>query len=204
MEENQIQDQNQDLETQPITDNQEDDSENIKQEKPEPEEKDEKDLQGEDKDPQEEKEEGEKGEDEEDKEGEEEEKDLQEEDKDKDKDKTDSQKKDKAVGKPGQQKMDITIFFLLLIPAIIKDTIEMILGIIPFINLFAWIFSLPFTAFILFISIIAGVRKDLILTGQLIDLIPLANILPVSTITIVMCAFSKNKSPKLLKNISKK
>lgn len=99
---------------------------------------------------------------------------------------------------PKPQKMDIIIFFLLLIPAIIKDVIEVILGLIPFINLFTWIFSFPFTAYIIFVSFLTGIRKDFVFIGQLIDILPFASILPVSTFTVIMCAIYMN-TPKTIK-----
>jgi len=105
----------------------------------------------------------------------------------------------KSDKKPEKRKMDLTIFLLLLIPGIIKDIIEIVLGLIPGINFFVWLISLPFAAYIFFISIIAGMRKDLILIGQFIDLFPLASILPVTTITIIFCAFYQRAVPTSIK-----
>lgn len=105
---------------------------------------------------------------------------------------------EKKEKKSEMKRMDFGIFLLLLIFAIIKDAIEIILGLIPGINLFVWIFSLPFTAFILFITIITGIRGAWMFAGYLIDLLPIASILPVTTLTVIFCYITQN-APKPLK-----
>ena len=111
-----------------------------------------------------------------------------------------SSEKEKAKG---EKKMDLIIFLLLLIPAIIKDAIEAILGLIPGINFFVWMISAPFTAFIFFITIITGTRGTWIFAGHLIDLLPIANILPIATCTIIFCYISQN-TPTSIKKIIKR
>jgi len=103
-------------------------------------------------------------------------------------------KEEEEKKEPQTKKMDIAIFLLLLIPAIIKDGIEIFLGLIPGINLFVWVFSLPFTAFIFLVTLISGTRGLWIFAGQALDLLPLASILPISTITVILC-FILSKSP---------
>jgi len=105
--------------------------------------------------------------------------------------------------KPQKKGMDLIIFLLLLIPAIIKDAIEAILGFIPGINFFVWMTSVPFTAFIFFITIISGTRGTWIFAGNLIDLLPIASILPIATCTVILCYISQN-APASIKKIIKK
>ena len=121
-----------------------------------------------------------------------------------------TQKEKEVTVKPAQEEknpqkkgMDLIIFLLLLIPAIIKDAIEMILGLIPGINFFSWMISVPFTAFIFFITIISGTRGTWIFTGHLIDLLPIASILPIATCTVIFCYISQN-APAPIKKIIKK
>ncbi|MDD3491578.1 MAG: hypothetical protein PHG13_01215 [Candidatus Pacebacteria bacterium] len=105
--------------------------------------------------------------------------------------------------KPKEKKMDIIIFLLLLIPAIMKDIIEVVLGLIPGIQFFVWLIALPFSAYILFISIITGMRTKLILSGQLIDLLPIASILPITTGTVIFAYLSQGVVEKITKKSSK-
>ena len=116
--------------------------------------------------------------------------------------KTSSEEK-KPETKPKEKKMDIIIFLLLLIPAIMKDIIEIVLGLIPGINFFVWLIVLPFSAYILFISIITGIRTKLILSGQLMDLLPLASILPITTGTVIFAYLSQEAVEKVAKKSSK-
>jgi cation transport ATPase len=111
-----------------------------------------------------------------------------------------SSEKEKAKG---EKKMDLIIFLLLLIPAIIKDAIEMILGFLPGINFFAWMISVPFTAFIFFVTIITGTRGTWIFAGHLIDLLPIASILPIATCTIIFCYMSQNAPASIKKTIKR-
>ena len=111
-----------------------------------------------------------------------------------------SSKEEKAKG---EKKMDLIIFLLLLIPAIIKDAIEVILGLLPGINFFAWMISVPFTAFIFFITIITGTRGTWIFAGHLIDLLPIASILPIATCTIIFCYISENTPAPIKKTIKR-
>ncbi|MDD5760650.1 MAG: hypothetical protein PHF45_01150 [Candidatus Pacebacteria bacterium] len=105
-------------------------------------------------------------------------------------------KKGEGEEKQKTKRMDLIIFLFLLIPAIIKDVIEIILGLIPGVNLFVWVFSLPFTAFIFLITIIGGVRGTWIFAGHLLDLLPLASLLPISTFTVILCyIFDKSPAP---------
>jgi hypothetical protein len=97
---------------------------------------------------------------------------------------------------PGENKMSLTIFLFLLITSIIKDAIEIFLGLIPGINLFVWIISLPLTLFIFAITFISGIRATWLFIGQGLDLIPLASILPIATLTVILCyIFQKLPSP---------
>ena len=84
-------------------------------------------------------------------------------------------------------KMSLTIFLFLLITSIIKDAIEILLGAIPVINLFVWGISLPFVAYIFIIVLISGIRGTWLLVGQILDLIPFASILPIATLTVILC-----------------
>jgi len=112
-------------------------------------------------------------------------------------------KPDKEEEKPKTKRMDLIIFLLLLIPAIIKDAIEMILGLIPGINFFVWMISVPFTAFIFFITIISGTRGTWIFAGHLMDLLPIASILPIATCTVIFCYISQNAPAPIKKIIGK-
>ena len=98
--------------------------------------------------------------------------------------------------------MSLTIFFFLLITCIIKDAIEILLGPIPVINLFVWVISLPFVAYIFIIILISGIRGTWLLVGQVLDLIPFASILPIATATVILC-FVFEKSPRFKKMIQK-
>ncbi len=113
------------------------------------------------------------------------------------------QKPSKEEKTKGGERMDLIIFLLLLIPAIIKDAIEAILGFIPGINFFVWMISVPFTAFIFFITIITGTRGTWIFAGHLIDLLPIASILPIATCTIIFCYISQNAPAPIKKQIEK-
>ncbi|MFA5360723.1 MAG: hypothetical protein WC320_02020 [Candidatus Paceibacterota bacterium] len=106
------------------------------------------------------------------------------------------EEKEETEEKPKTKRMDLIIFLFLIIPAIIKDVMEIILGLIPGINLFAWVFSLPFTAFIFVITLIGGVRGTWIFIGHLLDLLPFASLLPISTLTVIFCyIFDKSPAP---------
>jgi len=98
--------------------------------------------------------------------------------------------------------MTLTIFLFLLITSIIKDAIEIFLGLIPGINLFVWIISLPFVAYIFIIVLISGIRGTWLLVGQILDLIPFASILPIATLTVILC-YIFEKSPILKETIQK-
>ncbi len=110
--------------------------------------------------------------------------------------------------KTKRNKMPLTIFLFLLIAAIIKDVIEIILGVIallipvlaPIIIFFSWIISLPFTAFIFFITLLSGIRATWLFTGLIIDQIP---ILPAATLTVILC-YIFEKSPAPVKETIKK
>jgi len=88
--------------------------------------------------------------------------------------------------------MSLAIFFFLLITCIIKDAIEIFLGLIPGINLFVWVISLPFAAFIFIIVLISGIRGTWLLVGQVLDLIPFASILPIATFTVILVYIFEN------------
>ncbi len=83
-------------------------------------------------------------------------------------------------------KMSLTIFIFLLITCIIKDIIEIFLGLIPGINFFVWIISLPFVIFVFVIVLISGIRGTWLFIGQALDLIPFASILPIATLTVIL------------------
>ena len=102
-----------------------------------------------------------------------------------------------------ENKMSLTIFLFLLITAIIKDAIEILLGFIPGINLFVWVISLPFAAFIFIIVLISGIRGTWLLVGQILDLLPFASILPIATLTVILC-YIFQKSPALVKKTAEK
>ena len=105
-----------------------------------------------------------------------------------------------------ENKMNLTIFTFLLITAIIKDVLEVVLGFIPGINLFVWIITLPFVAYILVITLISGIRGTWIFISQGLDLIPIASILPITTLTVILCyIFQKAPAPvkKAMKTAAK-
>jgi len=105
-----------------------------------------------------------------------------------------------------ENKMNLTIFTFLLITAIIKDALEIVLGFIPGINLFVWIITLPFVAYILVITLISGIRGTWIFISQGLDLIPIASILPITTLTVILCyIFQKAPAPvkKAMKTAAK-
>jgi len=103
----------------------------------------------------------------------------------------------------GENKMSLTIFLFLLITSIIKDAIEILLGLIPGINLFVWVISLPFTLFIFAITFISGIRAEWLFIGQGLDLIPIASILPIATLTVILC-YIFQKLPAPLKKTAEK
>lgn len=98
--------------------------------------------------------------------------------------------------------MSFTIFLFLLITSIIKDTLEIFFGFIPGINLFVWIISLPFVIYIFAIIFISGIRATWLFVGQILDLIPFASILPIATLTVILC-YIFQKSPALKKTMGK-
>ena len=105
-----------------------------------------------------------------------------------------------------ENKMNLTILTFLLITAIIKDALEIVLGFIPGINLFVWIITLPFVAYILVITLISGIRGTWIFISQGVDLIPIASILPITTLTVILCyIFQKAPAPvkKAMKTAAK-
>jgi len=102
--------------------------------------------------------------------------------------------------------MNLTIFTFLLITAIIKDALETVLGFIPGINLFVWVITLPFVAYILVITLMSGIRGTWIFISQGLDLIPIASILPITTLTVILCyIFQKAPAPvkKAMKTAAK-
>lgn len=117
--------------------------------------------------------------------------------------KEDNAELEKKEKKSEMKRMDLSIFLLLLIPAIIKDAIEGILGLIPGINFFVWMISIPFTAFIFFITIISRTRGTWIFIGHILDLAPFASILPIATCTVIFCYISQN-APTPIKKIVEK
>ena len=105
--------------------------------------------------------------------------------------------------KPEKKEISLTIFLFLLITSIIKDAIEILLGLIPGINLFVWVISLPFAAFIFIIVLISGIRATWLLIGQGLDLLPFASVLPIATLTVILC-FIFQKLPAPLKKTAEK
>ena len=105
-----------------------------------------------------------------------------------------------------ENKMNLTIFTFLLIAAIIKDALEIVLGFIPGINLFVWVITLPFVVYILVITLMSGIRGTWIFISQGLDLIPIASILPITTLTVILCyIFQKSPDPvkKAMKTATK-
>ncbi len=102
--------------------------------------------------------------------------------------------------------MSMTIFLFLLITSIIKDIIEIFLGFIPGINLFVWIIVLPLVIYIFVITLLSGIRGTWIFIGQALDLIPIASILPIATLTVILVyIFQKSPAPikKAIKTAAK-
>ena len=102
-----------------------------------------------------------------------------------------------------ENRMTLTIFLFLLIASIIKDIIEIFFGFIPGINLFVWIIVLPLVIYIFVITLISGVRGTWLFIGQALDLIPIASILPIATLTVILC-YIFQKSPTPIKKAMKK
>jgi len=105
-----------------------------------------------------------------------------------------------------ENRMTLTIFLFLLIASIIKDIIEIFLGFIPGINLFVWIIVLPLVIYIFVITLMSGIRGTWLFIGQVLDLIPFASILPIATLTVILCyIFQKSPAPvkKAVKKASK-
>ena len=115
--------------------------------------------------------------------------------------KKDEQKEEEK--KPEKKEISLTIFLFLLITSIIKDAIEILLGLIPGINLFVWIISLPFTLFIFAITFMSGIRAEWLFIGQILDLVPFASILPIATLTVILC-YIFQKLPAPLKKTAEK
>lgn len=108
--------------------------------------------------------------------------------------KKEEQKEEKE--KPGEKKIPLTIFLFLLIPSLIKDAIEILLGLIPGINLFVWVISAPFTLFIFAITFMSGIRAEWLFIGQILDLVPWASFLPIASFTVILCyIFQKLPAP---------
>ena len=105
--------------------------------------------------------------------------------------------------KPEKKEISLTIFLFLLITSIIKDAIEILLGLIPGINLFVWIISLPFTLFIFAITFMSGIRAEWLFIGQILDLVPFASTLPIATLTVILC-YIFQKLPAPLKKTAEK
>jgi len=78
-----------------------------------------------------------------------------------------------------------------------------LLGLIPGINLFVWIISLPFTLFIFAITFMSGIRAEWLFIGQILDLVPFASILPIATLTVILC-YIFQKLPAPLKKTAEK
>lgn len=124
----------------------------------------------------------------------------------KEKEEEDPRKKKKEKRKeegPGENKMSLTIFLFLFITAIIKDAIEIVLGLIPGINLFVWIISIPFTLFIFTITLISGTGATWLFIGQILDLLPFASILPIATSTVILCYIFQKLPAPLKKTVEK-
>jgi hypothetical protein len=102
-----------------------------------------------------------------------------------------------------ENKMSLTIFLFLLIASIIKDIIEIFLGFIPGINLFVWVLVLPLVIYIFVITFMSGIRGTWLFIGQALDLIPIASILPIATLTVILC-YIFQKSPDIVKKTAKK
>lgn len=94
--------------------------------------------------------------------------------------------------------LSLPLFILLLILALLKDIIEIAIGFIPVLDGFSWLFSLPFAAIIIFIVFLSGVRSTWMLIGQIFDIIPIASIVPVTTLSVI-ALYAIEKSPKLKK-----
>lgn len=113
------------------------------------------------------------------------------------------EKEEQKEEKSGEKEIPLTIFLFLLIPSIIKDAIEILLGLIPGINLFVWAISLPFTLFIFVITFISGLRATWLLIGQILDLLPLASVLPIATVTVILCYIFQKLPAPLKKTVEK-
>ncbi|MFA5722211.1 MAG: hypothetical protein WC940_01325 [Candidatus Paceibacterota bacterium] len=115
---------------------------------------------------------------------------------------TSEEEEEEEIETQEKNKMPLIVLIFLLIPAIVKDFIQLIFGFIafilpmlaPVIIVLAFIICLPFTAFIFFITLLSGIRATWLFIGSTIDqLIP---ILPAATLTVILCyIFEKTPAP---------
>jgi len=117
--------------------------------------------------------------------------------------KEEKEKEKEEEKKPEKKEISLTIFLFLLIPSLIKDAIEISLGLIPGINLFVWVISAPFTLFIFAITFMSGIRAEWLFIGQILDLVPWASFLPIASFTVILC-FIFQKLPAPLKKTAEK
>ena len=100
--------------------------------------------------------------------------------------------------KTNESPLSFPLFLLLLILALIKDITEVVIGFIPGLDAVSWLFSLPFAAVITLIIFLLGIHSTWVLIGQLFDLIPIASILPITTLSVIGL-YAVEKSPHLKK-----
>jgi hypothetical protein len=105
-------------------------------------------------------------------------------------------------------KMSITIFIFLLLTSIAKDLVQILFllataiisplfPLVLLINpILCFIFCLPFTAFIFFITLLSGLRAKWLFVGTIID--QLSPGLPAATITVIL-SYILDKSPASIK-----
>jgi len=86
--------------------------------------------------------------------------------------------------------IDFSVYIILFGVAIIKDILDIVINLIPFINLLSFAISAPFTIIIFTITLITGKfgpwRIGVSMVAQLLDWIPVISFIPITTISIFL------------------
>ena len=86
--------------------------------------------------------------------------------------------------------LDFSFYLIILIVAVVKDILEMVIALIPFLDLLGFIISIPFSIIIFVLLILFGRfglwQTATLLVSQLLDMISIVNFLPITTITVLV------------------
>ncbi|MCX6736502.1 MAG: hypothetical protein NTW73_00175 [Candidatus Parcubacteria bacterium] len=97
---------------------------------------------------------------------------------------------DDLVGNVTANTIDFSIYIILFGIAIIKDILDILINLIPYINLFTFVISAPFTIIIFAITLITGKfggwRIAIAMIAQLLDWVPIVSFIPITTISILL------------------